>query len=133
MWKKVPYKSLNAKQQENFNFQKVSAVLADYGFCTLRLSDDWNGADFIAVHVSGDNSLNIQLKGRLTFDKKYQNRNIWVCFPYKGEWFLYPHDILLEKLKSTMNFHNTESWSKGAFSWNTLSKALLSSLSEYKL
>jgi hypothetical protein len=133
MLKKVPYKSLNAKQQENYNFQKVSAVLADYGYCTLRLSDDWNGADFIAVHVGNENSLNVQLKGRLTFDKKYLNHNIWVCFPYKNEWYLYPHDQLLEKLKAKMNFHNTPSWDKGLFSWNTLSKDLLNSLSEYKL
>lgn len=133
MWKKVPYKSLNSKQKENYNFQQVSAILADYGYCTLRLSDDWNGADFIAVHVSNENSLNVQLKGRLTFDKKYQNKNLWVCFPYKDEWYLYPHDILFMKLSTTMNFHQTESWNKGAYSWNSLSKAVLNSLSEYKL
>jgi hypothetical protein len=31
----------------------VSAVLADYGFMTMRLRDDWQGADFIAQHVEG--------------------------------------------------------------------------------
>ena len=35
------YRDLNSRQQENYNFQKVSAVLADYGFATLRLSADW--------------------------------------------------------------------------------------------
>ncbi|HEV2947263.1 MAG TPA: SPASM domain-containing protein [Gemmataceae bacterium] len=33
--KRISYSSLNAKQKENFNFQKISAVLADYGFVTL--------------------------------------------------------------------------------------------------
>jgi hypothetical protein len=47
--KKVLYSRLNARQKENFNFQKVSAILADYGFVTLWLSDDWQGADFIAL------------------------------------------------------------------------------------
>ncbi len=66
-------KDLNARQKENYNFQKISAVLADYGFVTLRLSDDWNGADFIALHKSGE-SLRVQLKARLSFSRKYPRR-----------------------------------------------------------
>jgi hypothetical protein len=62
---KVAYSDLSARQKENFNFQKISAVLADYGFATIRLSDDWNGADFLALHRDGE-TLKIQLKGRLT-------------------------------------------------------------------
>jgi hypothetical protein len=31
-FERVSYKALNARQRENYNFQKVSAVLADYGF-----------------------------------------------------------------------------------------------------
>ena len=59
--KKILYKNLNAKQKETFNFQKVSAVLADYGYACIRLNDDWNGADFIAQHIDGLNYLKIQL------------------------------------------------------------------------
>ncbi len=134
MLKEVPYKTLNARQKENYNFQKVSAVLADYGYCTLRLSDDWNGADFIAVHVKNEKSLNVQLKSRLTFNKKYSGRDIWICFPYKGEWYLFLHDELLKKLKNKTNFQNTPYWKeKGFFSCGTLSKDLLVQLMEYKL
>jgi len=43
---KIDYRKLNSRQKENYNFQKVSGILADYGFATIRLSDDWNGADF---------------------------------------------------------------------------------------
>jgi hypothetical protein len=50
---RIEYESLNSRQREAFNFQKVSAVLADYGFITIRLSSDWRGADFIAQHVDG--------------------------------------------------------------------------------
>jgi hypothetical protein len=39
MLERVAYETLNARQKENFNFQKVSAVLADYGYVTIRLSD----------------------------------------------------------------------------------------------
>ena len=50
---KIKYEDLNARQQENYNFLKISAVLADYGFMTLRLSSDWQGADFIAQNNDG--------------------------------------------------------------------------------
>ncbi len=50
---KIAYHELNARQKENYNFLRVSAVLADYGFMTMRLSDDWQGADFIAQHIDG--------------------------------------------------------------------------------
>ncbi len=38
----IQYADLNSRQKENYNFQKLSAVLADYGYVTMRLSDDWN-------------------------------------------------------------------------------------------
>ena len=50
--KKIPYKDLNSRQKENYNFQKVAGELADYGFNCLRLTDDWQGADFIACHIT---------------------------------------------------------------------------------
>ena len=80
-FEKYPYKKLNSRQQEAYNFQKVSAVLADYGFVTIRLSSDWRGADFIAQHVDGLTFLKVQLKGRLSFDKKYHGRDLYICFP----------------------------------------------------
>lgn len=71
----VRYEELNSRQQEIFNFQKVSGVLAEYGFAAYRLTDDWNGADFLAVHIDGKTFLRVQLKGRLTFEKKYLGQN----------------------------------------------------------
>ena len=81
MFKKIKYSLLNAKQKENYNFQKVSAVLADYGYTCIKLSDDWNGADFLANHVDGITLLRVQLKGRLTFATKYLGKDLWICFP----------------------------------------------------
>jgi hypothetical protein len=69
-FEQVVYKKLNARQQEAFNFQKVSAVLADYGFSTIRLTSDWHGADFTAQHFNGMTFLKVQLKGRCCFYKK---------------------------------------------------------------
>jgi hypothetical protein len=78
--KRIRYASLNSRQKENFNFQEISAVLADYGFVSLRLSDDWQGADFIAQHIDGATFARVQLKGRLTFDAKYRGKDLWVAF-----------------------------------------------------
>ena len=33
---KINYNELNARAKEMYNFQKVSAVLADYGFATMH-------------------------------------------------------------------------------------------------
>ena len=61
-FEKIRYEDLNAKQKEIYNFQKVSALLADYGFTTIKLADDWNGADFLALHCAGKMTLIVQLK-----------------------------------------------------------------------
>lgn len=76
--KKIKYTELNSKQKENYNFHKVASALAEYGFNSLRLNDDWQGADFIAIN--GDNMMKIQLKGRFTVDKKYINKEIYIVF-----------------------------------------------------
>jgi hypothetical protein len=60
-FKKVRYDSLNARQKKLFNFQKVAAILADYGFNCIKLTDDWQGADFLAYHVDGTTTLRVQL------------------------------------------------------------------------
>jgi len=130
----IEYDHLNARQKENYNFQKISAVLASYGFATLRLTDDWQGADFIAQHIDGDTFLKVQLKGRLTFSKKYIGKSLCIAFPYKENWYLFEHDELLGKVIAATEISDTESWSvKGGYSWGTLSKKLMILLAPYKV
>lgn len=88
---------LSDKQREAYHFQKVSAVFADYGYQTIKLSDDWCGADFIAQNLDGS-FMKVQLKGRLTVGRKYEGKDLWICFPAEGQWYVFPHDIILEKL-----------------------------------
>jgi hypothetical protein len=127
---RVSYAKLNARQKENYNFQKISAVLAEYGFVTFRLSDDWAGADFIAVHLSGS-VLRVQLKSRLTFEKKYCGNELYVAFGVGDTWYLYPHDELLSQVLNVTNIGASESWEKGAYSWPRLSKQLQQILAPY--
>ena len=116
---RVNYKELNAKQKENYNFHKVAAALAEYGYNSMRLNDDWQGADFIAV--KGDEMLKIQLKGRFTVDEKYRGKDIYITFIEDDKIKMYKHDeavnLLPEKTK------NTESWAKrGGYSWGKTPK-----------
>ncbi|MCL5061910.1 MAG: hypothetical protein M0Z70_02920 [Nitrospiraceae bacterium] len=109
-YRKITYYKLNARQKENYNFQKVSAVLADYGFITLRLNDDWQGADFIAQHIDGKTFLKIQLKARLTFDKKYLGKCLFIVFSEQNRWYLYPHADLFEIISKKSNIVESQSW-----------------------
>jgi len=116
---RIEYDSLNARQKENYNFQKLSARLADYGLNCLRLSDDWQGADLIACHIDGGRFLKVQLKGRLAVYRKYVGKDLFMAFFDKEECFVYPHDIFLETLISQGSMVATSpTWrNKGLRSW----------------
>ena len=134
LFKRVAYRNLNSRQKEAFNFQKISAVLADYGFTTIRLSSDWRGADFIAQHFDGSIFLKIQLKSRLTFEKKYLKQDLYICFPHGGEWFLYPHDGFLKRLMALGKIEQTNSWTKKrAYSFPTIPRKIRELLEPYRL
>ena len=134
MFTPISYFNLNSRQKENFNYQKLSAVLADYGYVTHRLSDDWQGADFIAQHITKDRFLKVQLKSRLSFDRKYQGKEIWIAFPDKGGWYVFPHDEILNELLTKSNVSNTSSWAeKGIYSFPVISTAIRKKLRPYYL
>jgi hypothetical protein len=132
---KIEYSSLNARQKENYNYHKISAILADYGFVTLRLSDDWQGADFIAVHIDGETFIRVQAKGRACFYKKYIGKNLHVAFCEGAEWYLYPHDEVLKLVfEARPGIEKTESWAvKGGYSYPYMNSELQRILSPYKI
>ena len=131
---KIDYRKLNARQKENYNFQKISALLADYGFTTIRLSDDWNGADFLARHVDGKTLLRVQLKGRLGIYEKYWRKDLWICLPHHGDWYLFPHDEVFQHLLSTTNITDTEAWRKGhGYSWRQPPRRIAKYLKQFLL
>lgn len=130
--KEIEYRTLNPKQKENYNFLKISAVLADYGFITMRLSDDWQGADFIAQNIDGT-FLKVQLKSRLTFETKYQGKDLYVAFCSGGDWYLYPHDELLSSVLQTGVVEGTRSWESGGYSFPRLSEQMQELLQPFKV
>lgn len=115
-FQKIEYQKLNSKQKENYNFHIIAAKLAEYGFNSMRLNDDWQGADFIAVYKDGDPMLKVQLKGRFSIDKKYIGKDLWIAFIEKGIVKLYRHDDALPLLKT--NVLQSESWIReGGYTW----------------
>lgn len=100
---KISYSELNAKAQETYNFHKIAAILADYGYNSIWLSNDWNGADFIAVHIDGVSDIKVQLKGGISFAKRYIGKNLYIGFLENGELYLYPHDEILEQVEQVIS------------------------------
>lgn len=139
----VEYSSLNSRQKENYNFQKVAAHLADYGFNCMRLSDDWQGADFIACHVDGKAFLKVQLKSRLFIQQKYSDKEIYIAFIHRNkdnssDVYFYPHDIVRDELlvqgKVTGTLTDSVSWKdRGGYSWGHLSKDMKAYIQQYKV
>ena len=117
--KKIIYAELNSKQKENYNFHKVASALADYGYNSMRLNDDWQGADFIAV--KDDDMLKIQLKGRFTIDKKYIGKDLFISFLEEGKVKIYNHDDALKLIPENVKI--SKSWSEvGSYSWGKTPK-----------
>ena len=135
MFKPVVYADLNSRQKENHNFQKVAARLADYGYNCLRLTDDWQGADFMACHVDGETILKVQLKGRLTIDKKYLGKSIHIAFFYGQDCYIYDHDGFVVHLEQNgLIGADSVTWHQaGGRSWPSPPSWAIKLLSEYRI
>lgn len=132
----ISYLDLNAKQKENYNFHKAASVLAEFGFTSIRLSDDWKGADFIALHKDGELDLKVQLKGVYTLDRGYLEKNLWICFRHviSEIWYLYPHDDAVQWAIVNTNLKNTVSWiERGHWTNPTPSAVLMNWLQPYAM
>ena len=119
---KVSYKDLNSKQKENYNYHKVASALAEYGYDSMRLSNDWEGADFISV--KGDDMIKVQLKGRFTIDKKYIAKDIHIAFIEDDVIKMYKHDEAVDIVPE--NVSNSSSWvNKGLYHWGKTPKEIV--------
>ena len=122
---KVKYQELNSRQKENYNYHKIASALADYGFDSMRLNNDWQGADFIAVHNDGLQMLKVQLKARFTLDKKYIGKDIKIGFVENDICYIYDHDLMVSNLNERT--FNSKSWQEnGLYSQMPVPKVYLS-------
>lgn len=133
MFNHIKYETLNKRQKENYNFQKIASKLADYGYNCLRLTDDWGGADFIAVHVDG-HAIKVQLKSRLSIEKQYNGKEIYIAFDENNQWYIYAHDQLRDQLLNMGKMSGTKSWEqKGKYNWSSIPKYLVEHITQYAI
>ena len=135
-FKKVVYSSLNDRAKENFNFHLIAAKLAEYGFASIRLTDDYGGADFLSIHVDGSSILRVQLKGRLSFGQKYFGKNIHIAFREDDKIYVYPHDELRDEIQQAEKAHSPQHsawWDHGSRSWTKIPKYQQHFLDKYEI
>ena len=131
---RIEYAKLKPRQKEVFNFQKVAGQLADYGFNCIKLADDWQGADFLAYHIDGKNTLKVQLKSRLTISQKYLGKSLFIAFPIDAVWYLLEHDRLVTLVKKHTPWLTSDSWRKrGGYSSGSPNAELVAAISEWRL
>ena len=77
----------------------------------------------------------MQLKSRLTFNTKYREKQLFIAFPEGEDWYLYPHDELLDKIfTDTDIIEDTVSWGDhGGYSIGKLSNEMRQLLVPYKI
>ena len=125
-----------SKQIETYNFHKAAAVLAEYGFDCIRLSNDWKGADFLAHHRDSEQTLSVQLKTCLVIDEGLCGyEDLYICFPLDGtgKWYLLKHKRLVELVKEhAPQWLKTNRWKStgGTFSY-TGTKTIREALEPY--
>nr|WP_302470576.1 hypothetical protein [Vagococcus proximus] len=109
---------MGKKFREHRNYNKIAAHLSDYGYMCSWLPVDSEGADFIAVHCKNNDVLKIQLKGRITIDPKYKEKNIYMAFPLSDKdssknWVIVPHDKLVPLFTEVKRWESGKGRSNG--------------------
>lgn len=117
--------------REVINRNTVVSLALEQGYNVFLPVYD-GGVDFI-LHRESDGELRkVQLKGRWTIDKKYEERAIWIAFPIAGEWYMAPHDEMVESAVAD-GATQTDSWKiHGIYSRPRPSKNLIASLARYR-
>jgi hypothetical protein len=108
-------KKRNGQVIEVINRQRLIALAMERGYnAFLPVYDD--GIDFILCREDGKGGsadlMKVQLKSRWTIHKKYFGRDIWIAFPDGDDWYLAPHDELVE-LADQAGFTASASWKEG--------------------
>ena len=132
---KVNYYELSPRQKETYNFHQVAWILAGYGYNSKRVPNDPPGTDFVAYHKDGGDPLNVQLTARMTIDRKYMHKNLYICFPIFGVWYLILHDELVHTVGKRSGALKTDlSWLvRGRYSWPRPSQNVRDALKRYAL
>jgi len=102
----INYSALNSKAQGQYNFIKLSSVLADYGLTTTHKTTN-KSADFALGFLDGHSkqTWQVQLKSRPTVNEKYRGNGLFIAFPLDStqptkQWVIVNHDEFEQQLLS---------------------------------
>ena len=135
----IQYKDLSNKGKEIYNIQKLCSLLAEYGFECQRLVNDSEGPDIIAYRSgkgakknpeTNENVFLIQVKGRMTIKKAYQDKKLHIAFPVEEGWYIFPHDDTISHIVP-QNWLETESWGEGFYHVKKLPEKLKKQMAKY--
>ena len=135
----IKYEELSSKGKEIYNIQKLCSLLAEYGFECQRLINDSEGPDIIAYrsgkNVKENSEINanvflIQVKGRMTIKKAYQDKKLHIAFPAEEGWYIFPHDHTISNVVPK-EWLETKSWDEGFYHVKTLSDKLKKQMEKY--
>ena len=135
----IKYEELSSKGKEIYNIQKLCSLLAEYGFECQRLINDSEGPDIIAYRSEKNvkenseidaNVFLIQVKGRMTIKKAYQDKKLHIAFPAEEGWYIFPHDHTISNVVPK-EWLETKSWDEGFYHVKTLSDKLKKQMEKY--
>ena len=60
-------------------------------------------------------------------------KDLHIAFPHKGDWYLFDHDELLEKVLKKTKMASTDSWKSGGYSSAALGPKIRPLLEPYRI
>lgn len=138
--KEIEYNALTSQEKELYNFNRLMAILAKYGFEGHKIINDAKGADIVAYRAprKADGSriitLKIQLKSRFTYNKKYDHEDLYIAFPDGDDWYLIPQEsISADKSLVPKKWRDSNSWKLGNYHVAQLPKDVKIKLERYRI
>lgn len=120
-----------SQKREVVNRNTIVTLALGQGFNVFLPVYD-GGIDFIFYHEGNNDLRHVQLKSRWAVHRKYIGRGIWIAFPISGEWYLVPHDKMVNYLEAKSS-GTSVSWTKyGSYSSGKPSKATIEAFQEYR-
>ena len=110
-------------------FRDARMVLAANGFNCSGL----RGIRFSATREDGS-AIAVELRTRVHIKRDNMHANLSVCFPIREEWYLLPHDSLVEIAGETTVWLETHSWRVvGEYNSANPSRTMIRRLEEFKI
>ena len=133
----IKYDNLSNKEQESYNAVHLMKEMSRWGYLeSSKINGDKHGADLLFYRAKDGDVKKVQLKGRVTFDKKYKDKDLFIAFQdkRKDRWYVYPHDVVVKQAMVMSSWALSKSWTEeGGYSWKPVPAWLVDILEPWKI